>query len=280
MKVAVLGTGIMGAPVARNLAAAGHEVAVWNHTSAKAEGLGARVANSPAAAVRHAEAIVTLLTDGDVVEAVVREALPALGRGVLWLQMSTVGLEATAQLEGLAREHGLVFVDAPVLGTKQPAEDGQLVVLASGPAEARERCTPLFEPIARRVLWLGEAGAGSRLKLVVNNWIYALVEGVAETLRLADALDVDRQLFLDAIAGGGTDSPYAHLKGAQILAREFAPSASLAIAEKDRRLILAAASAAGQPLPLTEVVCGQFRRAIELGHGAEDMAATWFASEP
>lgn len=280
MRLAVLGAGIMGAPIARNLAAAGHDVAVWNRTRAKAEGLGARVADSPADAVRGAEAVVTMLADGDAVEETMRAALPELAAGTLWLQASTVGLDATARLAALAAEHGLVLVDTPVLGTKRPAEDGQLVLLASGPAEARERCAPLFEPIARKVLWLGEAGAGSRLKLVVNNWIYIVVEAVAETFRLADALGVDPQLYLDAIEGGGTDSPYAHLKGAQILAREFSPSAPLTIAEKDTRLILAAAAAGGQALPLTEVVRGQFRRAIELGHGAEDMIATWFASEP
>jgi 3-hydroxyisobutyrate dehydrogenase len=172
----------------------------------------------------------------------------------------------------------MVFVDAPVLGTKQPAEEGKLVILASGPDDAQERARPVFEAIGQRTTWLGEAGQGSKLKLVVNNWILAVVEGVAETFALADALGLDGNLFLETIKGGGVDIPYAHAKGTQILARSFPPSFPLRLAEKDARLVLEAAAAAGQAMPLTETVRAQFRRAIELGHGEEDMIATFFAS--
>jgi 3-hydroxyisobutyrate dehydrogenase len=279
MKIAVLGTGIMGGPMAANLARAGHDVTVWNRTRAKAEAVeGARVAGSPKEAVAAVEAVVTMLADGDAVEETMRDALPALPREAVWIQTSTVGVDATERLQALAREHGVAFVDAPVLGTKKPAEDGTLVVLASGPDEVRERAQPVFDAVGGRTMWLGAAGAGSRLKLVANNWVLTLVEGIAETFALAGALGLDGNLFLDAIRGGGVDVAYAHLKGAQILARDFPASFPLALAEKDVRLVLEAAEAHGLRMALTETVRAQFRRAIELGHADEDMASTFYAT--
>src|SRR4051812_29557970 len=135
MRVAFLGTGIMGAPMARNVASAGHEVAVWNRTRTKAEPLareGAQVMDAPAEAVREADVVVTMLSDGDAVEHVMGDAAAEATAGAIWWQASTVGIEGTEALLALAEEHQLQFVDAPVLGTKGPAEEGELVVLASG----------------------------------------------------------------------------------------------------------------------------------------------------
>src|SRR4051812_1542717 len=148
MTVAVLGTGTMGAPMAVNIARAGQTVRAWNRTAAKAEGLdGVEAAATVAEAVEGADLVVTMLADGDAVEQVAREALPAMGDGTVWLQMSTVGIEATERLALLAQERGVEFVDAPVIGTKQPAEQGKLTVLASGPREARERAKPVFDAV-------------------------------------------------------------------------------------------------------------------------------------
>jgi 3-hydroxyisobutyrate dehydrogenase len=278
MKIAVFGTGIMGGPMAANLARAGHDVTVWNRTREKAEAVeGARVADSPEEAAAGAEAAVTMLADGGAVEETMRAALPALPRDAVWIQTSTVGVDATDRLQALAREHGVAFVDAPVLGTKKPAEDGTLVVLASGP-EVRERVQPVFDAVGGRTMWLGPAGTGSALKLVANNWVLSLVEAIAETFALAGALGLDGNLFLEAIRGGGVDVPYAHLKGAQILARDFPPSFPLELAEKDVRLVLEAAEAHGLRMALTETVRAQFRRALELGHAGEDMASTFYAT--
>ena len=204
--VAVLGTGIMGAAMARNLLGAGMEVRVWNRSREKAEGLagdGATVASSPGEAVEGAGFVVTMLSDADVIEEVIGgDALSGLQDGAIWLQMSTVGLEGNERLARLAGERGVAYVDAPVLGTKAPAERGQLIVLASGPEGLRPRAEAVFGPMASKVVWLGEAGAGSRLKLVVNNWITGLLGVLAETVALAEALDVDPTRFLEAIDGG------------------------------------------------------------------------------
>ena len=174
MRVAVLGTGIMGAPMARNLAAAGHDVRAWNRSPEKAEGIdGVEAVREIGEAVRGADAVVTMLSDAGAVEAVVREALPHLDGSVL-VQMSTIGPEATARLRA---QEVQPFVDAPVLGTKAPAEQGKLIVLASGPEDQRERLAPVFDAVGAKTLWLGEAGAGSRLKLVLNTWLLGADRG-------------------------------------------------------------------------------------------------------
>jgi 3-hydroxyisobutyrate dehydrogenase len=269
MQVAVLGTGIMGGPIARNLAAAGHEVRAWNRTREKAEGLGATVADTPAAATVDAEIVITMLADGPTVDVVVPDLDPA----TLWVQMSTIGVADTARF---AERHAR-FVDAPVLGSKPQAESGELLVLAAG----RERPDELFDAIASRVMWLAdEPGAGTRLKLVTNLWIMNLVENLAETFVLAEALGLDPQRFLEAIEGRPMDSPYAHLKGEKILTRNFAAQFALKHATKDVRLALEAARSAGVELGLGPATLERFERAIELGHGDEDTATAWFASSP
>jgi 3-hydroxyisobutyrate dehydrogenase len=267
MRIAVLGTGIMGGPMARNLAAAGHDVTVWNRTREKCEGLGAAVADSPAGAVEGAEVLVTMLVDGPAIEA----ALPELAPETLWIQMSTVGVADTARF---SQRHPR-YLDAPVLGSKPQAEAGELLVLAAG----KEHPEEVFDALASRVLWLGdEPGAGTKLKLTINLWILNLVENVAETFALAEATGLDPRLFLDAIGGRPMDTPYAHMKGEKILAGDFSPAFTLLAAAKDVRLALAMAAGAGLDLGLAPATLMRFERAIELGHGDEDTIAAWFAS--
>jgi 3-hydroxyisobutyrate dehydrogenase len=283
--VAVLGTGIMGAAMARNLLAAGMEERVWNRSREKAEPLaddGARVADSPAEAAEGAGIVLTMLADADAVaEAVSGEdgALSALPDDGVWLQMSTVGIKGHEKLAQIADEYGVAYVDAPVLGTKEPAEQGQLIVLASGPEEVRDRCEPIFDAVGSKTLWLGPAGTGSRLKLVTNNWITGLLSVLAETISLAEALDVDPSQFLEVIKGGPLDVPYAQMKGQMMIEEEFPTSFSAKLARKDIGLVLEAAEASGLRLPLTEAAATHFDAAINAGHGEEDMAAIYEAAK-
>src|SRR5438445_13773 len=152
---------------------------------------------SPWAAVEGAEIVLTMLADARAVDSTMLQGggLAAMADGALWIQTSTVGVEATERLAELAEQRGITFVDAPVLGTKKPAEDGQLVMLASGPEEARTRCDPVFNAIARDQVWLGEAGAGTRLKLVVNSWILCTIENLAETFVLCKTFGLDPRRF-------------------------------------------------------------------------------------
>ncbi len=278
--VALLGTGVMGAGMARNIAAAKLPLRVWNRTREKAQPLadaGATVCDSAAEAVEGADVVLTMLFDVDSVAAVLREAAPGLRAGTAWLQTATVGVEGCDRLAGLAEELGLVYVDSPVLGTRKPAEDGTLVVLASGPEEARPVVAPVCEAIGSRVMWLGEAGAGSRLKLVANSWVLTVVEGIAESLTLAKALGLDPQQFLDVVKGGAMDAPYVQLKGSAMLVGEFATAFGLDGAAKDAELIVEAARAAGADLAVIEAVRDHFVRAREAGHGDKDLAATYLA---
>jgi 3-hydroxyisobutyrate dehydrogenase len=272
--VSVLGTGTMGAPMARNLVEAGLDVRVWNRTSERARAVeGAWVAETPSEAAEGADLVVTMLADGDAVEETVRDL--DFGDAV-WLQMSTVGIEATERLMQLAGE--APFVDAPVVGTKQPAEKGELTVLASGPRDARERAKPVFDAVAARVVELGEGGEGTRLKLVINSWLVILVEGLAETMAFSEAIGIDPERFLETIEGGPTGPAYAQLKGKMMVARKFDPAFSLALARKDAKLVLEAAERHGFDAALVEVVVRKMDEAIGAGHGDEDMAATFYAS--
>jgi 3-hydroxyisobutyrate dehydrogenase len=280
MRVAVLGTGIMGAPMARNLATAGHDVTVWNRTREKAEaaaGDGIEAAGSVGDAVRGAEVVITMLSDAEAVETVADEALGAMDGAVL-AQTSTIGVEATERLAGRAHEAGVPYVDAPVLGTRQPAEQGELVVLASGPESERERLGPVFEAIGAKTLWLGEAGAGTRLKLVLNAWVLALTEGLAEAIALAESLGVDPKLFLETIDGAPMGTPYAQMKGKLMIDGEFPPAFPLELALKDARLAIGAGERGGLRLAALAAVAEQMERAVQAGHGREDMAATIHAS--
>jgi 3-hydroxyisobutyrate dehydrogenase len=275
MRVAVLGTGIMGAPMARNLAAAGHEVVVWNRTREKAEATGLEVAGSPRQAIGAADAVLTMLPDAEVVGEVV--ALDAFADDAVWVQTSTVGL-GVETLAARAEDAGVAFLDAPVLGTKAPAEQGALTVLAAGPRELRERCRPIFDAIGSKTLEFDRVGEASRFKLVLNSWILAVLEGIAETLAFAQASGFDPALVLETIAGGPLDAPYAQLKGRMMVERSFEPSFPLALAFKDTALMREAAARARVELPLVELVAAQFRRAIDAGHGDEDWAAVFHAS--
>jgi 3-hydroxyisobutyrate dehydrogenase len=280
--VAVLGTGTMGAPMARSLATAGFPVRVWNRSRDKAESLagdGITVAGSPADAAAGADVLITMLYDVASVAAVAPEALTALPDAAIWLQMSTVGVAGTRELAALAAARGVAFVDAPVLGTKTPAEQGTLVVLAGGEAALQARCVPVFDALGSRTIWTdGEAGA-TKLKLVVNNWVVTMMEGIAESIALAEGAGLDPRTFLDAIRGGPTDTPYAQLKGAAIIERNFAPSFALSGAHKDVGLVLDLAAEAGVEMAVTEAVRRHVGRAVDLGHGAEDMAATYYAHQ-
>ncbi|MET7702400.1 NAD(P)-dependent oxidoreductase [Streptomyces sp. NPDC005485] len=285
LTVSVLGTGIMGAAMARNLARAGHTVRAWNRTRSKAEPLtsdGVQVADTPAEAVRGADVVLTVLHDGAAALETMRQAAPALRPGSAWVQSTTAGIEALGELARFARDHELAFFDAPVLGTRQPAEAGQLVVLAAGPSRDRDAVTPVFDAVGARTVWTGEDGAqgsATRLKLVANSWVLTVTHGAAEALALAEGLGVDPQGFFDIIDGGPLDMGYLRAKAGLILDGGLTPpSFAVTTAEKDARLIVEAGERHGVRLDVAAAGAERFRRAAAQGHGGEDMAASYFAS--
>ncbi|MGR6964774.1 NAD(P)-dependent oxidoreductase [Geodermatophilus sp. URMC 61] len=274
--VTVLGTGTMGAGMVRSLRRAGLAVRTWNRDPAKARALadtGAEAFDSPAEAADGAFVVLTMLLDADAVLEVIRQASPAAG--TVWLQTSTVGLEGADRTVTAAREGGLVLVDCPVLGTKEPAEKGALVLLASGPEEVRPRLAPVLDALGSKTLWLGEAGAGSRLKMVANAWLFTVTAGVAQSVALARGLGLDPRDFLAAVQGGPLDTPYAHLKAGLMLDGEYPVSFALTGAAKDARLIRAALRTAEVDDRLTAAVLETMEAATDRlpDPGAVDMAA-------
>lgn len=282
--VAVLGAGgTMGLPMARNIARAGMRVRAWNRSREKAEPLadeGVAVLDSAADAAEGADVILTMLADADAVLSTMEGALERARDEAVWLQMSTIGESGTERCAVLARERGIALVDAPVLGTKQPAEQGKLVVMAAGPEGLRERVQPIFDAVGQRTMWIGDAiGKASLLKVVVNGWILAVVEGTAETVALAEGVGIDPALFFEAVGGGPLDLPYLQTKGRAITERKFEPAFTLRLAAKDAGLVEQAARRRDLDLPLPSLI----RKRMEQGipeHGDEDMSATYWASAP
>jgi 3-hydroxyisobutyrate dehydrogenase len=280
--VAVLGTGIMGSAMARNLAGAGLSTTVWDRSPQAAAPLadaGAVVAATPADAVRDARVVITMLPTAEVVESVMfaGHVVDGLAEGAVWAQMGTIGVTATTGIASRLSQPrpDLLFVDAPVSGSKGPAEHGQLLILASGPAEAETIVAPAFSAIGRKTVWLGPAGRGSQMKLIVNAYMSILIEGVAEALQLASDLGIDPAALAQAIEGGPLDAPIADAKLHKMQTGDFAPEFPLEWALKDVNLAIAVAGS--DRLPLLAALSRQWGEAVEAGHGRQDVSAARLA---
>ena len=283
--VALLGTGTMGVGMAHSLLRAGLPLTVWNRHPEKAAPLaddGATVASSLEEAVRGANVVITMLFDDDSVAAVIEQAIPSFEPGTVWVQASTVGREGIARLAALAAPHGIPFYDAPMVGTKQPAEDGKLTVLAAGPETTRDVVTPVFDAVGAKTVWLGDtAGPASALKLVANSWIATVTAGAAFGIQQATAFGLDPAKFLEAISGGAADSPYLQTKGRTIIEdRTSDTQFALDGIRKDLGLILEADVAAGVPTVLIDALVEAYGRGSDSGHGNSDISAVAAAFEP
>ena len=283
--VAVIGAGIMGSAMTRNLVAAGLSTRVWDRSAAATAALGdagAVVAPSARAAVQNADVVITMLPTADAVQSVIFDGGvdDAFADGSVWAQMGTIGVEATARIrDRLAAGHpGVLFVDAPVSGSKGPAEQGTLLILASGPAAAADRVDPVFDVLGRKTVWLGEVGQGSLMKLIVNAYMSVLIEGVAETMELADRLGVGHQQLAECIAGGPLDAPIADAKLHKMDVGDYAAEFPLEWALKDVDLAIDAAG--GQAPPLLAALSAQWHEAVAAGHGRQDISAARLALDP
>jgi 3-hydroxyisobutyrate dehydrogenase len=281
MKVTVLGMGTMGSAIAANLCRAGFTTTVWDRTPARTaplEALGASVAARPDDAVANAHIVITMLSDANAVLSVLdqQKTLDAFSPDAVWLQMGTIGLRGTDRLIALtaARRPDVAFVDAPVAGSRQPAEKGELLILASGPPRLEDALQPVLDTIGRRTIWLGEAGRGTRLKLVLNSWLAFLMEGLAETMTLADELGIAHDELLDALEAGPLAAPAAIAKLHKIDAHDYEHEFALAWALKDVDLALASAA---NPSPALAAIAEQWRRAVAEGYGPLDVSAARLA---
>ena len=280
--VAVIGAGIMGSAMGRNLAAAGLATRVWDRSASATRPLaeaGAVAAPSAQDAVRDAGVVITMLPTADAVESVIFDGgvAGAFADGCVWAQMGTIGVEATLRIRDrlAAQRPGVMFVDASVSGSKGPAEQGQLLILASGPGAAADVLRPVFDVLGRKTVWLGEAGQGSQVKLVVNAYMSILIEGVAETMELADRLGIGHQQLAEVIEGGPLDAPIADAKLHKMDRHDYAAEFPLEWALKDVDLAINAAG--GEAPPLLAALSGQWHTAVADGHGRQDISAARLA---
>jgi 3-hydroxyisobutyrate dehydrogenase len=223
--------------------------------------------------------VITMLPTAEIVSAALLDdgVSDAFAPGAVLAQMGTIGVPGTADLmSSLAKlRPDLMFVDAPVSGSKGPAESGQLLILASGPPEAQPIVTPAFDAIGRKTVWLGEAGQGTRMKLVINAYMSVLIEGVAEALVLARRLGIDAGQLAECIEGGPLDAPIADAKLHKMESGDFAPEFPLEWARK--AIHLAIGEADNGSLPILAALSAQWQAAVQAGHGREDISAAVLA---
>jgi 3-hydroxyisobutyrate dehydrogenase len=282
--VAFLGTGTMGHGMATSALRAGLPTVVWNRepeaTKDLAE-LGADVADTAADAAARAGIVVTMVTNADAVVSIATDhgMLEALAPGAIWAQMSTIGVAGTERIANLveSRRHDVMLLDAPVSGSKEPAEQGNLLIFASGPDDARPRVAPLFDALGQRTIWVGPLGAGSRLKLVNNTMLAFTAEALANSIALAHRLGLDTEAVIDALDGGPLVSPWESAKLQRIANDEYSPQFALVLALKDVHLALDAVDP--QRFEAFASLAHEWERAVERGLGDRDITVVTRALE-
>ena len=282
--VAVLGIGTMGHGIAASVLRAGMPTIVWNRNPEPTRDLadlGAEVAETAVDAAARAAIVVTMVTDTDAVMSIARDQgmLGALAGGAIWAQMSTIGVAGIERVTTLVESErpDVTLLDAPVSGSKEPAEQGQLTIFASGPDDARSRVTPLFDALGQRTVWVGPLGAGSRLKLVNNALLAFSAEGLGTSIALARRLGLETETVIEALSGGPLISPWEAAKLQRIARGEYSAQFALALALKDVHLALEAVDA--NRFMAFASLAREWERAVDLGLGNEDITVVAQALE-
>jgi len=276
MRVAFLGMGIMGRPMAANLVKAGHEVSIWNRTTGK-DLEGARTASSPAEAARGAEIVWMCLADTKAVENVLfgpSGAEEALTEGMIIADSSTISPSATLRFAERVKRRGVHYVDAPMTGSKIAAESGSLIFMVGGAEPVLATLAPLFQAMGKQVFHMGDTSKGQATKLAMNLQIALIYEGFAEALTLATKLGVDINRLMPLVQASMVRSGVVDYKAPFIMKRDFSPNFPLRLMLKDIHLTLEAAKEARVRLPGLEAVEEVYDLAAEEGHQDLDYAAT------
>jgi len=282
VRVGLLGVGLMGSAMGHRLLNQGLAVIAWDHTPQHARALeerGAEGAETPSGVVLGADVVITMLPTAPIVLEVVEPLLEDWPEATIWLQMSSVGAVEADQLASVAEAHGVKLVDAPVSGSTHPAEEGELTILASGPDSARKSVEPVFEALGSRVLWVGEAGMGSRLKMATNHWMIAMTAALAEAMHLCQAMGLDQQQFIELLDGGPLGSAYGLLKLDEMRCHDYPAGFPVRLALKDLELVREVEQSSKLSMPLLDVVHERFLTANE-DHADEDLAAVYEVGRP
>jgi 3-hydroxyisobutyrate dehydrogenase-like beta-hydroxyacid dehydrogenase len=276
MGIAFIGLGIMGGGMAANLARAGRAPVVWNRTAGKAkalEPLGATVAESPAEAARDADVVITMLADPPSVREIAAAFLPVLKAGALWINATTIDPDCAREMAAQAQERGARYLDAPVTGSKIPAEKGELIFFAGGAADDVAEAGPLLEIMGRRTVHVGPVGAGSAVKLCNNLLALAGFLAFSESIAAGEAMGVETDVLLEALTTSPVAAPLLGLKAHKLRNRDWSPEFPLHLAHKDMHLLMETAYAANLPLPLAAAVKERYGDAKARGFGGEDFSA-------
>jgi 3-hydroxyisobutyrate dehydrogenase len=279
VRVGLLGVGLMGSAMGHRLLEREFAVTAWDRDSERLHELAARggeAVEAPAGVLSGAAAVIPMLPPAEVVLDVVEPLLDDWPEDTIWLQMSSVGAAEADELSRVAAAHGVQIVDAPVSGSTQPAENGQLTMLASGPESARATVEPIFDALASRVLWVGEAGMGSRLKMAANHWMITMVAALAESMQLCEAMGLDQRHFVALLDGGPLGSPYAIQKLHKMQRHDYPAGFPVRLALKDLDLAREVEQSAGIEMPVLDVAHERFTHAArELAD--QDLAAVYEA---
>jgi glyoxylate/succinic semialdehyde reductase len=282
-KIGFLGLGIMGAPMAKNLLKAGFNVTVWNRSADKCAefaALGAAVAGTPAEVTSACDITFAMLADPAATNAVCfgpEGALQGIAEGRGYVDMSTVDADTAIEIATAITAKGGRYLEAPVSGSKKPAEDGTLIILAAGDQELFDQALPCFEKMGKKTLFLGEVGRGAQMKLVVNMTMGGMMAIFCEALALADKAGLSSSDLLDVFDAGAMANPMFRLKGGQILQESFDPAFPLKHMQKDMRLAVALGDSLNQPLFSAAAANESFKKAKALGLSDNDFCAVFRA---
>jgi 3-hydroxyisobutyrate dehydrogenase len=264
VRVGLLGAGLMGSAMAHRLLDRGIPVIAWDRNGEAVQALearGAAQASEPAEVVSGAGVVITMLPTAEIVLDVVEPLLEDWPEDTIWLQMSSVGAAEADKLARVADEYAVTVVDAPVSGSTHPAEQGQLTILASGPDSAQTALEPVFDALASRVMWVGKAGMGSRLKLATNHWMISSVVALAESMHLCDAMGLDQQHFVELLDGGPLGSAYAIQKLDEMRRHEYPAGFPVRLALKDLELVQEVEESSRTTMPVLDAVLARFKSA-------------------
>lgn len=277
MNITVLGTGIMGGGIATVAASKGFSVTAWNRTVERAqalEGPGLKAEAELAAAVSNADVIAIVVFDAASVMDVLERSYQAAPADAVWIQMSTIGTEGSGKVREFAEAHDLHLIETMMMGSKDQANSSQLILIGGGEQTLFEQAAPFLDAISKKLVHCGpQVGDGTAVKLACNLWLGCITAAACQSVKVLERQNVDPQLFLDVIAGGTSDSPYAHIKGGKAITKDYSPQFEVSALEKDLGLMKAVMDSVGFRNDLLSLVMDLYAQSDGNGHAHDDISA-------
>lgn len=277
MNITVLGTGIMGSGIATVAASKGFSVSAWNRTIERAqalEGDSLHAESDLATAVSQADIIAIVVFDAESVLDVLQKAYQHAPADAVWVQMSTIGTEGARQAREFAEAHDLHLIETMMMGSKDQANSSQLILIGGGDEALFGKAKPFLEAISKKLVHCGaQVGDGTAVKLACNLWLGCITAAACQSVKVLERQHVNPQLFLDVIAGGTSDSPYAHIKGGKAISEDYSPQFEVSALEKDLGLMKSVMESVGFRSDLLSLVMDLYAQSDDKGHAHDDISA-------